>query len=623
MRTLLSTLLVLPFWAAAQSGPGGVGNSSSNFLWLAADHGVVAPTAGVTQWSDRSGNSNHAAQSVVARQPFVTPSSFNGYPAITFDNSTTSADYLSIPDNSSLEGMNGLTGFAVFDLYNGTPSSAPRGILSKRDNPGSQNAYGWFLWASGSNLAQHLDIDGTGDRIASSGTHNSGTVYVNSFGYHGVTPSNSQDQVLYTGNSAVGNGSEASTSVPNYSSNLYIGTLYGHTGSGANTTRFNGRIAEVILYNTTLNDVQRAIVSNYLAAKYGTPLGTLDLYSMDDAVNGNYDHDVAGIGRLSASVLHSDARGSGIVRINNPSNLDNNEYLLWGHDNGALGAWGIADYPVDLQGRLERVWRVSEVNSTRASVNVGAVDMTFDLNGMGSVDATNLRLVVDLNDDGVFANDLPISGATDLGGGLFRFSGVTALTNTRRFTLGTTDMGMTPLPVELLSFTAVAIGNGKVQLDWSTATENNSAYFDVERSADVQFWHTVSSVPAAGQSHALLQYSDQDHEPLPGTSYYRLRQVDLDGTADLSPVVAVQFQRSGTAVRLYPVPFSDQLWVHVPDDVLLGVELYDSAGRLQYVQAIQDGDRWLIAAAHLPVGPYLIRVLTSQGPSSTMVLRSE
>lgn len=623
MRHFLFVFLIFPFTASAQSGPGGVGDASSNFLWLSADHGVIAPTAGVSQWSDRSGNGNHATQTVAARQPFVSPTGFNGDPAITFDDNTSNSDYLRIPDNSTLEGMNGLTGFAVFDLFDGTHLTAPRGILSKRNSPTAQNAYAWFLWGNGSNLAQHLDIDGTNNRINSSDTHSTGTVYLNGFMYHGAAPSNSMDQVLYAGNTTVGNGVETSTSIPNYSSDLYIGSLYGHTGSGVGTTRFNGRIAEVILYNTALNEVQRIIVSNYLSAKYGTSLGTSDVYTMDDPANGNYDHDVAGIGRISATVLHADAQGTGIVRINNPSNLGNNEYLLWGHDGGALGAWGVADYPAGLEGRLERVWRVSEVNSSRASVDVGAVDMTFDLSDLGSVDVTELRLLVDQNNDGAFANDSPIAGATALGGGLYRFSGVTALVNGRRFTLGTTNMDYTPLPVELLSFTAQPEENGSVRLDWSTASENNSDHFAVERSADADRWQPVSTIPAAGSSTTLKSYSTHDHEALRGTSFYRLQQIDLDGSSVTSPVVAVHRGMGKGSIQIHPVPFSDQVWIHSPDTEVLAVDLVDAAGRSVAAPTERHGESWQIATAQLPFGLYLVRVLTAQGQSSHTVLKAE
>ena len=157
--------------------------------------------------------------------------------------------------------------------------------------------------------------------------------------YNGATPFNAQDQVLYSGGALVGNGAETSTSIPNYSSNLLLGILQGHTGSGANTSRIIGRMREVVLFNTVLNSVQQTRVNNYLAAKYGATLSSNDLYAQDQPASGNFDHDVAGIGRRTSTDLHADAKDSGIVQMNNATGPGDDEYLLWGHNNAAMGSW--------------------------------------------------------------------------------------------------------------------------------------------------------------------------------------------------------------------------------------------------------------------------------------------
>jgi hypothetical protein len=417
----------------------------------------------------------------------------------------------------------------------------------------------------------------------------------------------------------VANGAESSTSIPNYSSDLYIGILRGHTGAGANTTRFNGRMAEVILFNTVLNSVQRTVVSNYLAAKYGLTLGSQDLYTMDNGANGNYDHDVAGIGRVSASDLHTDAQGTGIVRINNPSNLQNNEYLFWGHDNGTMGAWGVGDYPPTVQGRLQRVWRVSEVNASGTAVNVGNVDMAFDLNGLGPVNASDLRLLVDTDLDGLFADETPLGTATDLGAGLFRFDAIAALTNGVRFTLATTNIASTPLPVELVAFDATA-QNDHVRLDWTTASEQNNAFFTVERSIDLEQWQEVNVTPGAGTSAAPIQYSSRDASPLNGTAYYRLRQTDLDGSSSLSHAVPVTFTE-GVSVSIHPVPFREQLQVRTLDGDVLSVELHAMTGQRIPMPMHTTGPDIRLDTSMLPPGAYTVRVWTSAGAHTTTIIR--
>ena len=89
----------------------------------------------------------------------------------------------------------------------------------------------------------------------------------------------------------------------------------------------------------------------------------------------------------------------------------------------------------------------------------------------------------------------------------------------------------TPLPVELSAFTATAEG-AAVRLVWATASEKNSARFEVERSTDGRTFAAIGAVAAAGSSTALRSYELLD-ATLPAstaTLYYRLKQVDQDGS---------------------------------------------------------------------------------------------
>ncbi|HEX2617297.1 MAG TPA: T9SS type A sorting domain-containing protein, partial [Flavobacteriales bacterium] len=549
-------------------------------------------------------------------QPLRASNAMNGYPAILFDNDQAAADYLRIADNSSLEGMSGLSAFAVFQLNAGTASAAPRGIFSKRDGVDIQEAYDWFIWNSG-NL--NLDIDNTNNRVSSSTTYTTGTNYLTGFVYKGSSPTNNQNQVLYDGTTAVGNGVESSASIPNYTSDLYIGVLKGHTGSGTGTTRFNGLISEVIIYNTALNDAQRFIVSNYLAAKYGLALSANDLYTQDDAGNGNFDHDVAGIGRVSSTAMQTDSRGTGIIQINGASDLNDGEFLFWGHNGGSLGTWGISDKPAGVQGRWQRVWRVSEVNTSAAAVDVGATDITFDLSNLGSVTASDLRLLVDASGNGLFADETPITGATSMGSGKYKFAGVTALVNGRRFTLGTANVAATPLPIELLSFTAKAEATHRVALEWITASERDNDHFTIERSADLQQWKTLLTTPGAGNSISELIYAAMDEDPLAGASYYRLRQVDTDGTSTLSDVVPV-FIDAMPDITVFPVPTHDVLTVLMPAAETYEWTLFDAAGRTVDAPHTAALSRIDLDLADRPRGLYLLRWRGAAGEGTQRIV---
>jgi len=115
-----------------------------------------------------------------------------------------------------------------------------------------------------------------------------------------------------------------------------------------------------------------------------------------------------------------------------------------------------------------------------------------------------------------------------------------------------------PLPIELLSFTAVA-GSNQVDLFWTTASELNNDYFTVEKSQDAEVFVTVTTVEGAGTSNQAHQYSAVDKNPFSGVSYYRLKQTDFNGNSMYSKVIAVQFfSDDANAFDIYPNPATAQ-----------------------------------------------------------------
>lgn len=110
----------------------------------------------------------------------------------------------------------------------------------------------------------------------------------------------------------------------------------------------------------------------------------------------------------------------------------------------------------------------------------------------------------------------------------------------------------TPLDVQLTSFDAEPEAN-KVKLNWSTASENNNAYFTIERSADGNTWNEVKKVKGAGTSVVTTNYQSYDESPLNGTSYYRLKQTDIDGSSSYSDTRTVTMTAAKT-VSIYPIP---------------------------------------------------------------------
>ena len=116
---------------------------------------------------------------------------------------------------------------------------------------------------------------------------------------------------------------------------------------------------------------------------------------------------------------------------------------------------------------------------------------------------------------------------------------------------------LTVMPVELIEF-KVNKQNDEAFIQWTTASEENNAYFEVQRAgADIRF-ETIASLEGQVNSTVLNTYQYADITPFEGMNYYRLVQVDVDGTTTVLPTRALDFT-SKDKIICYPNPASDVL----------------------------------------------------------------
>jgi hypothetical protein len=177
--------------------------------------------------------------------------------------------------------------------------------------------------------------------------------------------------------------------------------------------------------------------------------------------------------------------------------------------------------------------------------------------------------------------------------------------------------GITPLPIELVSFGATCEEEG-VLLEWTTASELNNDHFTIERSSDVEHWEEVGIVPGAGNNSSLLHYSLMDEAPLPGIIYYRLKQTDLDGTFEHSDMVPAQCANGNTInALLYPNPTLEDITLEIPGGKEpLSYTVYNAMGA--QVGSGSVTGRSVLHAAELADGMYVIRLqLPSAGSGPT------
>ncbi|HQV77807.1 MAG TPA: T9SS type A sorting domain-containing protein [Chitinophagales bacterium] len=118
-----------------------------------------------------------------------------------------------------------------------------------------------------------------------------------------------------------------------------------------------------------------------------------------------------------------------------------------------------------------------------------------------------------------------------------------------------------PLPVELVSFIGYNVDNKINKLEWKTASENNTATFEIEKSVDGNSWNTIGTQKAAGNSSIEINYSYDDVNPIIGNNYYRLRILDNDATFEFSNVINIPVENISTEgiMSLYPNPTNDNV----------------------------------------------------------------
>jgi hypothetical protein len=189
-----------------------------------------------------------------------------------------------------------------------------------------------------------------------------------------------------------------------------------------------------------------------------------------------------------------------------------------------------------------------------------------------------------------------------------------------------------PLPVSLTAFSATVAG-ANVNLAWTTATEKNSAGFEVQVSTTGTNYRKIAFVASKSPNSQQQQnYTYVDTEAgKTGTRYYRLRQVDLDGTESFSPVRTVSFSGNAvaTTTSAYPNPFTSYVDLNI-DATTAGtapvrVQLIDMTGRIVREQmiSVENASLRLNALDGLNTGLYLAKVSLPNGTTQTLRIQKQ
>ncbi|MEQ9425076.1 MAG: LamG-like jellyroll fold domain-containing protein [Cyclobacteriaceae bacterium] len=400
------------------SNPGGI--NGNLILWLDGSREVynsssVLASDGneVEMWDDLDAKNNNASQTTSANRPIYQTddaNSINFNAIIDFSPGGSGDDFMNLIDESVPASS---TNYSIFIISSPDDANTASYLLSAGE-PGI-NQGGGFGFSS--NAISH-DFSGN---TFSAGTAADNEVILSTFTY---SHSSTTRTIFKSGNSV---GTENNQSKNFDTDGNHIGSDNSGTGSF-----YDGKIAEIIIYDDDLSSTNQNQVESYLALKYGITLdqtsatdyvasdGTTEIWDKDAAGASTYDNDIAGIGRDDGSDLgqvqsksqNSDAivtivaESEGTNAAPSFTDIADLEFLTWGNDDGS-NAWTATGAPALYQ-ILTRQWSVQEVG------DVGTVTISFDVadggfNVLNLIAGDSYLLLIDSDNDGSLSDETPTS----------------------------------------------------------------------------------------------------------------------------------------------------------------------------------------------------------------------
>ena len=297
-------------------------------------------------------------------------------------------------------------------------------------------------------------------------------------------------------------------------------------------------------------------------------------------------------------------------------------------DNNATDNYKVSDYKPSDVTNME--------NGDAADNSANVVDRFWIMDANGYTDKPDVTLSFTYDDDEVTATSNTLSEANifpqrwnstasqwhdvTLSGTLNTTSNtVSAVTVAKEnfFRSWALVSSVTPLPVELISFEPKCIDNQTV-IKWTTAAEINNSHFEIQHSTDGDSWSTIDSVQGAGNSASVINYehpvkvnSNQE------VDYYRLKQVDYDGTSAHSDIKSCICDGGLEITSLYPNPSDGEvnILINSTEGGTLSLKIYDTLGKLivNDVLTIQQGANVINNVIQGEGGKYFVSATLSNG----------
>ncbi len=175
------------------------------------------------------------------------------------------------------------------------------------------------------------------------------------------------------------------------------------------------------------------------------------------------------------------------------------------------------------------------------------------------------------------------------------------------------------LPIELKSFEATLVED-KVLLNWSTISETDNDYFEIQRSGDGLNWTIINKTEGAGNSVSEIKYHATDLYPLQKTSYYRLKQVDFNGNYSFSSIQKIDYKNDFEDLKVYPNPAQNYIVVELEAINTYQLVVYNSVGKKIQLSNIPLADNQAkIDVSNLVSGFYFLEIVKNKGDLKKVV----
>jgi len=370
---------------------------------------------------------------------------------------------------------------------------------------------------------------------------------------HGSFLPDASSTVLFEGNNDQAIGGSSPTTFANLTIDKSAGSLTLNSPVSVSKTlsMLSGNIATSATNLLTVGTSTTNIGSlNWVS---GSVLGPIQRY-FSDANNSSQESGIFPVGTTS---LNRNAQ------VNFTSGLTSGGTITAEYKLG-VSSFDDAGLPVEVNGQMVQNYENEgwwEITPAGGNLNAATYSLSLRGNGLSVVNSLSLlRIIKSVSHtswdmSGIGSHSAPVGSDSD-------FSIVNSgLTGFSFFNIGSGNASA--LPVQLIDFSANCQESDFISLNWSTASEQNSMKFIIEKSRDLNTWVQVGEKQAAGNSNSVKEYAMNDLEPFSGIGYYRLVQIDFDGKVEIYDPISSSCEVTQNSISVFPNPAKGDFTIEV------------------------------------------------------------